>query len=196
MGYYCYITRKQKSFNKKDDILAAEWETIISEDISLTLDNQNEKHFAIWQAEATTQPEWLDWQDGSIYSKNPSKALRKKMFRIAQKLNAQLIGEEGELYAPDGEEASSGKNTFSCAIIHKFKNFFKKTDTHHQVITLPFCVGDRVQDPWCNTATVIKIDLEVEHGNGLILVKYDDGRETNTSAIAHGFVKITQNNGS
>jgi hypothetical protein len=57
---------------------------------------------------------------------------------------------------------------------------------------LPFKVGDRVQDIFGdkNTGTVTRIDVRAEHGLGLITVKYDDGREIYSAAIAHGLVPI------
>ncbi|WP_246621160.1 hypothetical protein [Rhizobium laguerreae] len=45
----------------------------------------------------------LWWSGGNIVVKNPDQEIRRKMWLIAQSLEAEVQGEEGEYYGRDGE---------------------------------------------------------------------------------------------
>jgi hypothetical protein len=49
-----------------------------------------------WRGTSYYPETWFDWQDGNIYTKNPDKATLWKLYQMAQKLNAQLEGDEGK----------------------------------------------------------------------------------------------------
>ncbi|HEU0185991.1 MAG TPA: hypothetical protein VFS27_11795, partial [Blastocatellia bacterium] len=85
------------------DISADEWLEYVESDPELSIDESNGKYFAIWKVD------WLDWRRGEIYTKNPRRKLVEKMIQIANRLNAKVQGDEGEVYidssqVPDDEE--------------------------------------------------------------------------------------------
>ena len=104
MGYDLHITRREYWFNKGADISADEWLNYVEIDPELSIDERNGKYFAVWK-----EDRWLDWRRGEIFTKNPRRALVEKMIQIANRLNAKVQGDEGEVYAdasqvPDDDE--------------------------------------------------------------------------------------------
>jgi len=103
MGYDFHITRRDNWYDEGAEISADEWLKYVESDPELTIDESNGKYFAIWKED------WLDWRRGEIYTKNPRKNLVEKMIQIANRLNAKVQGDEGEVYidssqVPDDEE--------------------------------------------------------------------------------------------
>jgi hypothetical protein len=103
MGYDFHITRRDDWYDEGADISADEWLKYVESDPELSIDESNGKYFAIWKED------WLDWRRGEIYTKNPRKNLVEKMIQIANRLNAKVQGDEGEVYiessqVPDDEE--------------------------------------------------------------------------------------------
>jgi hypothetical protein len=103
MGYDFHITRRDNWYDEGADISADEWLKYVESDPELSIDESNGKYFAIWKED------WLDWRRGEIYTKNPRKNLVEKMIQIANRLNAKVQGDEGEVYkdssqVPDDEE--------------------------------------------------------------------------------------------
>ena len=103
MGYDFHITRRDNWYDEGADISADEWLKYVESDPELSIDESNGKYFAIWKEG------WLDWRRGEIYTKNPRKNLVEKMIQIANRLNAKVQGDEGEVYidssqVPDDEE--------------------------------------------------------------------------------------------
>ncbi len=108
MGYNLCITRRKNWLNPEEPapapaITPDEWLAIVEADSTLELYARNGPHFAYWNA--SREPTgWLDLFNGDLYSKNPDAALTGKMQFIAALLNAQVVGEEGEIYPEDGSE--------------------------------------------------------------------------------------------
>jgi hypothetical protein len=103
MGYDFHITRRNDWYDEGADISADEWLKYVESDPELSIDESNGKYFAIWKED------WLDWHRGEIYTKNPRRNLVEKMIQIANRLNAKVQGDEGEVYidssqVPDDEE--------------------------------------------------------------------------------------------
>jgi hypothetical protein len=49
---------------------------------------------------------WFDLQAGCLVVKNPDVEILRKMFRVAAYFGAQVQGDDGENYGPDGEPIS------------------------------------------------------------------------------------------
>jgi hypothetical protein len=93
MGHYLHITRREDWYDKGHDISADEWLSYVESDPELSIDEINGKYFADWKDDG-----WLDWHRGEIYTKNPRKKLVEKMIQIANRLDAKVQGDEGEVY--------------------------------------------------------------------------------------------------
>lgn len=189
MGYNFYITRKQNIFNEGSNITTEEWLALVQLDGSLSINAENGDCFVVWKNPLSNELDWLDWEDGNIFSKNPSTDFRFKMIDIAFQPNARLIGEDGEIYNKDGKVVFP-QSKRNCCILRRIKNILTRKKAAQKINDLPFSIGEQVIDTWGNKATVTRIDLTAEHENGLITVQYDDHREASSLATAHGLKKV------
>lgn len=103
MGYDFHITRRDNWYDEGADISSDEWLKYVGSDPELSIDESNGNYFAIWNED------WLDWRRGEIFTKNPRRNLIEKLIQIANRLNAKVQGDEGEIYidgsqVPDDEE--------------------------------------------------------------------------------------------
>src|SRR5690554_771364 len=99
MGYDVHITRAEHwPENEGHEIAASEWHDVVNNDPDLRLARYNGPHFAIWDAHPEIDEAWLDWDAGNITTKNPDRALLRKMTELAARLDAQVLGDDGELY--------------------------------------------------------------------------------------------------
>jgi hypothetical protein len=99
-----HITRK-KNWSSEDgpDISVEEWLKYVEEDAELTLRHDfNGDYHAIWNGPSADPEPWIDWSDGELYSKYPDDPLVDKMVEIAAKLNARVMGDDGEVYTGGG----------------------------------------------------------------------------------------------
>lgn len=119
MGYDLHITRK-KSWDGFEDqrgseISLAEWLTVVRGDAEMRLDGccqarlptgQVFRHehpsIAVWTAwphhgEAGDMA-WFKLCAGNVAVKNPDRDTRRKMWRLARTLNAEVQGDDGEFY--------------------------------------------------------------------------------------------------
>ena len=121
VGYDLHITRKTDWFEEDGpEITASDWLTYVATDKSIKLDHRAEQARdsgrevegieetkAIWigwekhEAGVSEMPIWHS--AGNIVCKNPSPEMVRKMFLIADALDAKLQGEEGEEYDSTGE---------------------------------------------------------------------------------------------
>ena len=99
MGYDVHVTRAENwADNADDEITAQEWLEIIKQDHELVPSPENGDYFVIWRG-ANKYPEtWFCWENGNVSTKNPDIATLNKLSQIAQKLNAQIQGDDGEIY--------------------------------------------------------------------------------------------------
>ena len=99
MGYELHITRADDwASNEGSAIEPSEWLELIDRDTSLRLAGYNGPYFANWDGDPDDPEAWLDLVDGNITTKNPSAALLQKMLEVAERLDAVVQGDEGELY--------------------------------------------------------------------------------------------------
>ena len=121
MGYDVHITRREDwSDQDGPSITRAEWFHVISRDPSLRLarnviiENNDGQQISLHEDTLTV---WMDWPDraegraealfwhsaGTVHTKNPDRALLRKMYVIAGVLAAKVQGDEGEIYDASGE---------------------------------------------------------------------------------------------
>jgi hypothetical protein len=117
MGYNLYITRASNFWETKDfPIIESEWLAVAEADPTLsysTSDYYDQRledghieriHPWLYVAHPEKPPLW--YIGGAIETKNPDTQLISKMVEIADKLNAKVIGEEGEVYDSSGNATS------------------------------------------------------------------------------------------
>ena len=104
MGYDLHITRAAFWAENDDDAIShEEWLAIVADDPELTLiGDEDMPYLARWSGKSVHSEPWLDWFHGNIYSKNPDQSIIQKMVEIANRLQAKVQGEDGEMY--DGSE--------------------------------------------------------------------------------------------
>lgn len=112
MGYDFHITRANTWLESHlYPITKAEWDAIVASDSELetsadcwvernTANGVERTYDTVWIAHPDHVPFW--WQEGEIKTKNADQATRRKMVEIASRLNARVVGDEGEEYGIDG----------------------------------------------------------------------------------------------
>ena len=101
MGYDLYITRAESWTESPDKpITRQEWEKLVGSDPELSPTESWSSNVVVakWSGPSIHSEPWLAWEDGSISSKYPDRALVAKMLEVAKVLNAKLVGEEDEEY--------------------------------------------------------------------------------------------------
>lgn len=124
MGYNLYIERR----DKKAGITKKEWLDYLQEDeefeqIETFSSETNDgtgfiasiPNAGLWNKEV---PFTFDEEEGNISVKNPDEVIIKKMLEIASLLNAQVLGEEGEVY---NEEYLKKEDSLEEIDISKYK---------------------------------------------------------------------------
>ncbi len=98
MGYNLYITKADHPVNsKKDPITSKMWAEIVKADEELEF-VENSKASVLWLDASGDDRGRLLLLHGKIIAKNPSDELIRKMVNLAGKLEARVIGDEGEPY--------------------------------------------------------------------------------------------------
>jgi hypothetical protein len=195
MGYDLHITRKSQSSDEEGPVITeAEWRVVIAEDPELELDLESrcemadgEFVFAAWNRE----PGALGWYDGEVTAKYPNEALIRKMVQIAEKLNAKVQGDDGEIYAADGsahQPETSDSHPTAPGMIERIAAWFRRRrNVREPQLTIPaLAVGKRVRDPWGTFGTVFEVDTQANGGLGSVRVRLDDGSEQHLSYVASG----------
>lgn len=121
MGYNIHVTRKENWFDEDGpNISIDEWSTLVEGDAEMRMDGYAEATMsgggkfrvesdglAVWVAysghDENRNMAWFDFDGANIVVKNPDVEILKKMWRIAQKLEARVQGDECELYDQNGE---------------------------------------------------------------------------------------------
>lgn len=99
MGYDLHITRAENWTENEDQwITSDEWLSVVESDRELTLNTINGPFFTDWSVESRYESPWFDWSEGNIFTKNPDKKIIEKMLQLADRLNAQVQGDDGEIY--------------------------------------------------------------------------------------------------
>lgn len=105
MGVELHITRAEEHWAENDDnaIGANEWLAYVDSDPELQLWPENGKYFVRWLGQSKYEDPWLDWFGGNISTKWPDTALYRKMVQIAQRLNAKIQDDDGNLYVTESD---------------------------------------------------------------------------------------------
>jgi hypothetical protein len=100
MGHYLHIHRADEWYHcEHHPITSDEWLAVVASDPELRLDLSRGPHFALWSG-TCRYPEgtWFNWSEGSVYTKNPDRAITAKMLELARKLGARVQGDHEEFY--------------------------------------------------------------------------------------------------
>jgi len=192
MGYDIHITRRKQWTDKGDDITASEWLAYVQDDSELRLQSESCPYFAVWSGPSELDDPWLDWSDGQNYTKYPDSTLIDKMVAIAQRFDAAVQGDDGEIYDRSSQAPRQPTLSFGERVAGWFSRFRPQRPAKTEYESLPFGLGDRVRDTWGNEHTVIQIDPKAEHGMGLIRTRRDDGTELGHAMIAHGLTPVSK----
>jgi hypothetical protein len=184
MGYSLYITRREHWHDDSGpEITLPEWQQVVESDATLSWEPDLGNHFATWSDASSPEPPWLAWNNGNLESKYPPVEFIQKMVSLASRLDARVVGEEGELYGSDGAATpvlpGPSKRT---GFWSNLKMLFFSGQT---APSPPFAVGARVRGIRGRLGTVTKINLKSQGGMGEIRVRYDDGQSASYSAVAH-----------
>jgi hypothetical protein len=122
MGYDVHITHRSDWPLNGEEITINEWLAIVAADPELRLDGYAQAPLPdgkVLRVDDPTLAVWAGWPghvegekmapfylaDGNVSSKNPDDEVRRKMWRIAQQLNARVQGDDGEFYDEFGDGA-------------------------------------------------------------------------------------------
>ena len=187
MGYDLHITRKKRWTDEEGLIPVQEWLRIVASDPALVQD-PNDPNAAFF---GDSELEWLTWNRGTIYTKNPSERIVNEMIRLASDLNAVVMGDDGEVYERGGKVNPAAAPRLWERVRNWWRDRVSKTASLPSVES-PFRVGDRVRDIFGdqNVASITKIDLRANNGLGSIEVRYDDGRVGKWFCVGHGLEPV------
>ena len=100
-GYDLHITRKAFWADKTGPTTsAAEWKTYVATAPHVQPDPHNTEYDFIVLVGAQRFPLWFDPELGEVRTKKPSAPTITKLIGIAQRLGAQVQGDDGESYPP------------------------------------------------------------------------------------------------
>ena len=142
MGYDIHITRQGNWYDEELvlQISPDEWKDYIKRDPEMRIDNFAEattvsgqsiridnEGLAVWTKYSgdniDSNHAWFDYRNGNITVKNPDKEIMKKMLTVADKLNAKMQGDEGEIY--DLSEINKVASTLDAFQSNKKKPWWK-----------------------------------------------------------------------
>jgi hypothetical protein len=111
MGYEFHITRRPFWDDEGPEITAEEWLQYVRGDTELETITSEGPHFVLWNGPSKLAEPWLDWLEGEIYSEDADRALVDKMISIAEKLKAEVQGDDGETYSDSSDVIDPGEDT-------------------------------------------------------------------------------------
>jgi len=153
MGVEFHITRADFwADNQENQISSEEWLETVNADPELTIDDKNGEFFVIWNGDSIHKTACLEWSAGNVSTKWPDTALYHKMLKIAEKLNAKVMDDNGTLY----ESPESWDYAPTNAVVHS-------TDEHYQS-------GSRAQR-YSTLSNTIRFWKEMKFSNLLILLQ-------------------------
>jgi hypothetical protein len=102
MGYDLHITRRLEwADDNGPEITLEEWKAYVESDDEVQPDADNGPTDFLWTAHPKNPwPLW--WNRGEIYTKNPDEIAFGKLIAIAERLDAKVQGDDGEVYRADG----------------------------------------------------------------------------------------------
>jgi hypothetical protein len=104
MGVELHITRAEHWSENDDNAIGAdEWLAYVDSDPELQLWPENGEYFVRWLGQSKYEEPWLDRFGGNISTKWPDTALYRKMLQVAQRLNAKIQDDDGNLYVTESD---------------------------------------------------------------------------------------------
>lgn len=99
MGYDFHITRADDwTRNIEQQISSEEWLTVVQSDPDLQPDPDNGAHAVTWKGHEGLEIAWFDWYQGNVFTTNPDTATLQKMLELARRMEARVVGDDGETY--------------------------------------------------------------------------------------------------
>ncbi len=107
VGYDIHITRHEEWGNADTgpQITKEEFKEAVLNDPRFRADSELGPDFAVFTGgpRGVGSP-WIQWShDGNLLSKSPPPELVRAMVEIAERLEARVVGDDGEEYGPDGQ---------------------------------------------------------------------------------------------
>lgn len=104
MGLDVYITRATHHFDGAQvPIVEGDWRAIIENDPDLSAPDAALPSYAVWVGSSRSKPQWIDWANGNLFTRNPSPGLLRKLFEVAEMLSAGLQDGGGRPYLRDAK---------------------------------------------------------------------------------------------
>ena len=108
MGYDLHITRAFYSFDsERYPILGAEIDALVRDEPELIISSDAPRRpdfcYLTWDSAASGGEDWLMFDRGRVRTKHPRSELVRRMTDWAARLDAWVIGDDGEVYGWDGE---------------------------------------------------------------------------------------------
>ncbi|HYF63160.1 MAG TPA: hypothetical protein VD886_10135 [Herpetosiphonaceae bacterium] len=99
MGYDAHITRAEHWPDTSGvEIQAEEWLSIVRSDPDMIIAPEHGAYFAIWRGTVEEPEVWFDWHQGNVFTKNPDEPTLAKMIQLAERLDARVQGDDGDMY--------------------------------------------------------------------------------------------------
>lgn len=180
MGYDLYITRLVRSDPAAGGFIPREqWEEIATADPELIPGDDPGEY--LWEEPGSATVHcWFAWSDGKIHTKSPDSASLTKMRLLAARLNAVVVGADGEIYTGAGTVGGPLPRRSLADAARSLLSFLIPFRSAPNPGLHP---GDRVRDPGSDTGTVERVDRRANRGLGLLVVRYDDGRVSRTTIV-------------
>jgi hypothetical protein len=107
VGYDLHITRAFMSFDsERYPILGTEVDDLVREEPDLTIPPDAPRRpdfcYVTWESGAPDGDDYLLFHAGRLTTKHPRPGLRRRMTEMAARLDAWVIGDDGEVYEWDG----------------------------------------------------------------------------------------------
>ena len=126
VGYDVHITRREHWHGRGEPSISLEERSaLVASDPEMRLDGFAEAPvdggvlrvespgLSVWTAwsghEKDGNMAWFDWRSGEVVVKNPDAEILRKMHALARLLAAHVQGDDGEIYAADGNPLSNAK---------------------------------------------------------------------------------------
>jgi hypothetical protein len=107
VGYDLHITRAFLSFDsERYPILGTEVDDLVRDEADLTIPPGSPRHpdfcYVVWESGAPDGDDYLLFRAGRLTTKHPAPGLLRRMTELAARLDAWVIGDDGEVYEWDG----------------------------------------------------------------------------------------------
>jgi hypothetical protein len=201
MGYDLTLTRGRFGWdNAGKEITADDVRTLVAADASLAETSGGDNLPGVQWLTHPAGDEVVFWLlDGNLVVKNPDRATITRLVELAARLDARVVGDDGEVYARDGtwsnpdaetssRPTSPGRRSFLRSMLGRARESARVAGA--RLKGAPFRKGDRVRDIWGNEGTVTGVEFVNGGALDIVIVRFDDGRELRLSLMAHGLDKL------